>query len=186
MSASRFSSNRDAWVSMSDMSVASSSRACSPAGAEVLALEHAPLAQHGHDDLLAVLAQVVDPRDGDLHRLAPEPLDAVPGHGEVADRAEDGDHRLVGGDVEGRVDDVAVEEHVQVLVEGDAREQLLGDRVAGGGTGVAVRHAGRELLERHVGQAGEEAGMDRREPLLHVDMRARSIAIGSIERVTSR
>ena len=35
-------------------------------------------------------------------------------------------HRLVGRDVEGGVDDVAVEQHVQVLVERDARHELLG------------------------------------------------------------
>ena len=49
------------------------------------------------------------------------------------------------------VHQVPVEDHVQVLVGGDAGEQLVGDRVAGGLAGVPVRDAGRQLLEGDVG-----------------------------------
>ena len=55
------------------------------------------------------------------------------------------------------VHEVPVEDHVQVLVGGDAGQQLVGDRVAGGPAGVAVRDAGRQLLEGDVGERLERA-----------------------------
>ncbi len=50
----------------------------------------------------------------------------------------DGLQGLVGSDVHARLDKVAVEDHVQVLVGGDALEQLVGDGLGAGLTGVAV------------------------------------------------
>ena len=47
---------------------------------------------------------------------------------------------------------VAVEDHVQVLVGGHPGQQLLAERVAGGLAGVAVRDPGGQLLERDVRQ----------------------------------
>ena len=71
-------------------------------------------------------------------------------------------------DLEGSGHHVAVEHHVQVLVERDAREHLLGDRVARCASGVAMRDAGGEFLERHVGQPAKHAGMYCGEALTHV------------------
>ena len=82
-----------------------------------------------------------------------EALDRVAGHLERGDHVEYGPHRLVGREVERGAEQVAVEEHVQVLVGGDAGQQLVADRVAADASGVAVRHAGRQLLEGHVGDA---------------------------------
>ena len=61
-------------------------------------------------------------------------------------------HRLVRRDLQRGVEQVAVEDHVQVLVGGDPGQQPLGHRVAGEPAGVAVRDPGRELLEGHVGE----------------------------------
>ena len=51
--------------------------------------------------------------------------------------------------------DVAVEDHVQVLVGGDADHDPVGDRVVRVAPGVAMRDPRGELLERDVGEAVE-------------------------------
>ena len=135
---------------------------------EVISLEDLPLAQHRHDDLVAMLLQVVDARDGDLDCLATKALDAVAGHREVADVVGNRPHREVGRKVERCGVGVAVEHHVKVLIECNAGEELLGDRVLGGGTGVAMRHPGGELLEGDVRKPAEESGVDSGETSLHV------------------
>ena len=79
-----------------------------------------------------------------------EAVDGVSRHLERADDVPDRLHRLVGRELERRREHVAVEDHVQVLVLRDPREQLLADGVLRVAAGVAVRDAGGELLERHV------------------------------------
>ena len=54
--------------------------------------------------------------------------------------------------------DVAVEDHVQVLVGGDPDHDLVGDRVLGVAARVPVRDPRRELLERDVGEPAERVG----------------------------
>ena len=85
-----------------------------------------------------------------IDRVLPEVRHVGAGHLEVDDLVGHGLHHLVRVDVERRRHEVPVEDHVQVLVGGDAGEQLVGDRVTGGLAGVPVRDAGRELLERDV------------------------------------
>ena len=128
-----------------------------------------------------MLLQVVDSRDGNLDRLAAEPLDAMAGHREVAHIVGDRPHREVWCEIERRCVGVAVEDHVQVLVERDAGEELLGDGILRGGTGVAVRHPGCELLEGDVGETAEKPGMDGGETRLHVG-HARSLELDGIDR----
>ena len=119
---------------------------------QALELEDLPVAQHRHDDLVAVRAQVVDAGDGHLDRLALEPGDVGAGHPEPGDHVEDRLHRLVGRELQRRLHEVAVEDHVEVLVGRDPGEQPLGHRVVGVLAGVAVADPGRELLEGDVGQ----------------------------------
>ena len=60
---------------------------------------------------------------------------------------DDGLHGRRRGQLQRGRDQVAVEDHVQVLVGGHPGQQALGDRVAGDTAGVAVADPGRELLE---------------------------------------
>ena len=55
-------------------------------------------------------------------------------------------------------EDVAVEDHVQVLVGGDPDHDPVRDRVVRVAPGVAVRDPRRELLERDVGQPAQRVG----------------------------
>ena len=100
-------------------------------------------------------AQVVDAGLRDVGGLAQEVRDAGAGHLEgehlVHDRA-DGGRRL---DRERGLEDVPVEDHVQVLVGRDPDHDPVRDGIVRVAPGVAVRDPGRELLERHVGQAVE-------------------------------
>ena len=81
---------------------------------------------------------------------------SVPGIWKVGDHVGDRPHRLVRGELERGAEQVAVEDHVQVLVGGDPGQQLVADRVAGELAGVAVRDPGGELLERDVGQRADQ------------------------------
>ena len=63
-----------------------------------------------------------------------------------------------GSRIEGGREDVAVEDHVQVLVGGDPDHDPVGDRVVRVAPGVAVRDPGRELLEGDVGEAAQRVG----------------------------
>ena len=99
LSTSRLSSKRSACFSRSSISSASSVRACSPSADEALELEDLPEPQHRRDDVVAVLADVVDAGDGHLDRLALEPGDVGAGHLERLDHVGDRAHRLVRGDL---------------------------------------------------------------------------------------
>ena len=94
-----------------------------------------------------MLLEVVDSGDRDLDRLATEALDAVPWHREVPDIVGHGPHREIRRKVEGCGIGVAVKDHVQVLVERDAGEELLREGILGRGAGIPVRDPGGELLE---------------------------------------
>ena len=126
---------------------------------EALELGEAPLAQHrGGEHRVVVHLEVVDARAGDGGGVGAEVDDAGARHLEGADLALDGAHRGRRVDLERGAHQVAVEEEVQVLVGGDAVHQRHADRVGEVLAGVAVRHAGGELLHGHVGQAVERAG----------------------------
>ena len=188
------SSNFTHVSSSSSTSLPRSSRNCGGLAGEVFTLEDAPLLQHGHHHVVEVDARVVDATDGDDDGLAAELRHRVSGHLEVAQHAVQGLHRLVGGDVDAGFADVAVEDHVQVLVGRDALQQLVGDGLVARLAGVAVRHAGGELLERHVDDGVEQAlgehvalpfwpGL---KPRVTCSTRSSSSSTGSIARVTTR
>ena len=101
--------------------------------------------------------RVVDAADGDDHGLAPELRNGEAGHLEVAQHAVQRLHRLVRRDLQARLGDVPVEDHVQVLVGRHPLQQLVGDRLVARLAGVAVRNAGGQLLERHVDDGIEQA-----------------------------
>ena len=90
--------------------------------------------------------------------------------------------------------DAPVEDHVQVLVGGHPLEQLVGDRLVARLAGVAVRHPGGELLERHVDERIQHRlGPDRAltllaglKPAVTCSILARSRATGSTALVTTR
>ena len=65
-------------------------------------------------------------------------------------------------------EDVAIEEHVEVLVERDALEELLGQRVTRRRAGIAMRDARGEFLEGDVRHAVQQAWMDGLEAGGHV------------------
>src|SRR3954452_6426699 len=82
--------------------------------AEVGALEDLPLAQDGADHLVVVQPEVVDAGLGDQHGVLAEAGHRGAGHLEADDLVGDRAHGRVRVDVEGRVDEVPVEDHVQV------------------------------------------------------------------------
>ena len=127
---------------------AAPSRAASPSASRPSRSNTPQARSTGGEHVVAVDAQVVDAGHRDLHRLAGEVLDGRAGHLEGLHDLGDRPHRLVRRDLERRAEQVAVEEHVQVLVQRDPGQQLVGDRVPGDLAGVAVRDAGRQLLER--------------------------------------
>jgi hypothetical protein len=102
-----------------------------------------------------MLPQVVDASDGDLHGGAAEVGDREAGHLKTAQDPADRMHDLIRCDVHGGSTDATVEDHVQVLVRRHPLEQLVGDRLVTGPSGIAVRHPRRKLLERHVDQGVE-------------------------------
>ena len=59
---------------------------------------------------------------------------------------------------DGSSEDVAVEDHVEVLVGGDPDHDLVGDRVLRVAAGVAMRDPRRELLEGDVREPAERVG----------------------------
>ncbi len=76
-----------------------------------------------------MLTQVVDAVLGHQHAVAAEVRHTRAGHLEVLDDIGHGAQCLVRRHVHTGTADVAVEDHVQVLVRGDALEHLVGDRV---------------------------------------------------------
>ena len=102
--------------------------------------------------IVVVDAQVVDAGHGDLRRLAAEVLDGRAGHLERRPRRRR-PHGLVRARLERGLEQVAVEEHVQVLVGATFASSWSQTRVAADPAGVAVRDPGRQLLERDVGDA---------------------------------
>ena len=75
------------------------------------------------------------------------------GHLELEDLVDDRPHGGRRLDLQRRLEHVAVEHHVQVLVGGDADHDPVRDRIVGVAARVAMRDPGRELLERDVGEA---------------------------------
>ena len=102
-------------------------------------------------------ARVVHAADGDDDGLAAELGHGESRHLEIAQHSVQRVHRLVGRDVDAGRRDVAIEDHVQVLIGRDAGQQLVGDRLVASLTGVAVRDAGGQLLEGHVDDRVEQA-----------------------------
>ena len=100
-------------------------------------------------------AQVVDARLRDLRGLADEARDPGAGHLECEDLVDDGADRGRRLDLECGAEDVAVEDHVQVLVGRDPDHDPVRDRVVRVAPGVAVGDARRQLLERDVGEPAQ-------------------------------
>src|SRR3712207_7879205 len=69
--------------------------------------------------------EVVDPGLGDRHGLAGEARDDAPWHLEGHDLVGDGTHRLVRGDLERRLHDVAVERSEEHTSELQSRQYLV-------------------------------------------------------------
>ena len=97
--------------------------------------------------------KVVDAGVRDLHRLAQEAGDDCSGHLKTDDLIGDCANGLVGSELQSCSDQVAIEDHVKVLIHGDASEQPFDDGLAGIPACVAVRDPRGQLLERHVRQA---------------------------------
>ena len=98
-------------------------------------------------------AEVVDARVRHPRRLAHESGDGAARHLEREHLARDRGDDLGRRDLEHRRERVAVEDHVQVLVERDARHDLVRHRVVRVPAGVLVRDTSGELLERRIGEA---------------------------------
>ena len=113
------------------------------------------LEEHGHDHLVVVDAEVVDAVLGHLDRLRLELGDLEAGHREADHLPLDRHHHGRGVDLEGGLRELAVEDVVEVLVDGDPRRELLDQRILRVRAGVAVRDPGRELLQARVHQAVE-------------------------------
>src|SRR5674476_1218937 len=129
---------------------------CLTLSGQTLELEDLPEPQHRVQDLVLVLAQVVDALDGHLDGLALKAGNTGARHFEVLDDIEDRDHSLVRRDLQGCVHQVAVEDHVQVLVGRDAAEQALAHRVVGELASIAVGDAGGQLLQRDISEGAHE------------------------------
>src|SRR5215472_9173921 len=100
--------------------------------------------------------QVVDARPGDLRGLAGKPGNDSARHHEAGDLVSDRPEGPARRYLQRGLDQVTVEDHVQVLVHRDPGEQLLRDGVFAVTAGVAVRDAGGEFLEGHVGAGVEQ------------------------------
>src|ERR1700731_988351 len=87
--------------------------------AEVRPLEDAPEPQHGLQNVVVVDAEVIDPALGDEDRVLPKVGHPGAGHGETDDLVTDRAHGGIRRDLQGCGHDVAVEHHVQILVDGD-------------------------------------------------------------------
>ena len=123
----------------------------------------------GCEDVVVVDPHVVDLADGHLRGGPLEAGHAVAGHTEVDDDVADRLHGQVGGELERGLQQVAVEDHVEVLVGRDARQHAVADGVTGVVAGVAVRDAGGELLEGDVRDRVEHrVPVVRLEALAHV------------------
>jgi len=65
-----------------------------------------------------------------MTELAGEVGHALTGHREADDLVTDRLHRLVRGPIQRGRNEIAIEDHVQVLVDSDPRQQLLGHRAS--------------------------------------------------------
>ena len=114
---------------------------------EVRPLEDPPVTKDGCDDFFEMLAQVVDAVFGHQHAVATKVRHSLTGHPEVLDDVGNGFQRLIGCHIECRAAHVPVEDHVQVLVRGDAGQHPVGDRVIAHLAGIAVADPGGEFLK---------------------------------------
>ncbi len=106
-----------------------------------------------------MLARVVDAVLGHQHAVAAEIGHALTGHPEVLDDVGDGLQGLIGCEIKRRAAHVPVENHVQVLVGGDALQHPVCDRVVAHLAGIAVADAGGKFLERDVSDRQQEVGL---------------------------
>ena len=153
---------------------------------QVLELLDAPVREHdGHEDLVVVRGEVVDPGVGDDPRVRLEVFDAGAGHLEGAHLTLDRRHHARRVDLERRRHEVAVEEVVQVLVGGDAAHDRRALRVVEQLARVAVRDAGGELLQRDVDDAVGDAVGVRHEPHRHLT-HPRALELAHVDRTGHR
>ena len=100
--------------------------------------------------------------------LAHEARDAGSGHLEGEHLVDDRADRSRRVELERGAEDVAVEDHVEVLVGGDPDHDPVGDGVVGVAPGVAVRDPRRELLEGDVRETAQRVGRLAVVPLLEL------------------
>jgi hypothetical protein len=108
----------------------------------------------------------------------------VPGMLNACASAAIAEKRQVGGSLQRRVDQIAVEDHVQVFVSRDSGEQSVGDGILGESAGVAVSDSGGQFLKCHVHERPHYAFVAGGPPRLQRCMRSRSSATGSTARDT--
>jgi hypothetical protein len=116
------------------------------------------LEQHGQHHLVVMDAQVVDAVLGHLDRLRLELGDLEAGHREADHLTLDRHHHRRRVDLECGLRELAVEDVVEVLVDGDPRRELLDQRILRERTRVAMRDPGRELLQARVHEPVERVG----------------------------
>src|SRR5215470_6161570 len=100
-------------------------------------VEDLPVSQQRHYDVVVVDAQVVNARLGNLRRLAGESRYDIARHRKAGNFVGDRSQGRVRSDLKRGLDEVAVEDHVQVLVHRDPGEQPLSDWVFAVAAGVA-------------------------------------------------
>src|SRR5215469_1866818 len=110
---------------------------------QALDLEDLPVTHQRQDHVIVVDPEVVNARPGYLRSLARESRYRGAWHREPADLVGDRPDGLVGRELKSGLDEVAVEDHVQVLVHRDPGEQSLGDGVFAGEASVAMSDTGR-------------------------------------------
>lgn len=107
-------------------------------GREVVTFEDSPFAQVRCHDVVKMLAWVIDAVFGHQHAVAAEIGHALTGHPEVLYDVGNRLNGLIGCEIKRCAAYVPIENHVQVLVGGDASQHPVCDRVVARLTRIAV------------------------------------------------
>ena len=125
---------------------------------EAVKLEQAPVPNDRPQDVVVMDAQVEDAGLRHRGRLAQVTGDGRAGHVEREHLGRDRLHGRGRPDLDGRGEDVPVEQRMEVLVLRDPEHDPVRHGVLRVLAGVAVREARRQLLERHVRQPAKRVG----------------------------